>query len=163
MLPLIIGGVQAALGLGQLAFGAKRPKRPTYTMPSEIKQLENRAYGRSPGYNQAAEKIDASAANSAEAAKETGNPLAAVSGILSVKNRAIEDLAATDSASRENRITAALQAVADYKDKEFQLNKFAPYSDQYNAQRELTGAGIQNTFGGLGSIATTLLSEKYLN
>ncbi len=139
----------------------KNLKRPTYKTPSEVTQaltLSKREFSdpRFAGQAQLEAQVQQNASQALETAQRRGSGMQNVAGIVAANNQAAQDIGA--EAARQQRgdlqdYQNMLQLMAGYKDKEFQMNKFAPYSDKYNEAREMKGAGQQNTFQALDALS----------
>lgn len=160
-LPAAIGGAQLIGGLAARFAGGKRPKR-------EIPEAAGEALGvarlqaaspYAPGYGQAREGIEVAAANALAAAQASGNPAAAIQGIMGQQQAANRDLTAQSlqyQAGAQERLQTALRMMAEEEDRQFQINKFAPYADRIRLAEDLIGAGATN----LSSSANMLFAAK---
>ena len=50
-------------------------------------------------------------------------------------------------------LTDMLGVRAKYKEQQWQMNEFAPYSDKYQEFRQMVGGGEQNIFGALNNLS----------
>ena len=101
--------------------------------------------------------IGLSGANTVMAGRDSGNLAGIIPAIVSAQSQGYNRLAEQQDAVKEQQRQAlmnTLQLRAQYKDTEFQINKFAPYAQAYNEGREMIGAGAQNLYGGLNNLAT---------
>ncbi len=148
-----IGG---AIGLGQSAYGifqkhkanqlAAANKRPTYEIPSEIQQNLNQAQSMaleglpSEQKQQYINNLQRSQNFGLGAASDRKGGLAGLGGLVQQGNDASMNLLSADSQ-------------AQYKDKAFGYNQADKYQENAAAARGMAGAGLQNTWGGLGTVA----------
>lgn len=148
LIPAAIGAAQLIGGLiGR--FSAKRPKREIPGSAREalaVAKLQA-ASPYAPGYGQAREGVDIAAANALAAAQGAGNPAAAIQGILGQTQAANRGLVAQNlqyQAGAQERLQGALGMMAEEEDRQFQINKFAPYADKIRLTEDLVGAGATN-------------------
>lgn len=161
----LIGAIyQAGVGIGQ-QMDAKAMEaanvRPEYKTPEPLKQataISKAAFAdpRFAGQAQLEAQVGQNLSQGLEAAQSRGNGMAQVASIVAAGNQANQNIAA--EGARQQRQDQAdyqnmLKIMAASKDQEWQLNKFAPYSDKYNEAREMKGAGQQNLFAAMDSIA----------
>lgn len=173
-LAAIPGIVQAGAGLAQLIKGSRGQKnlqRPEYEMPAEAKNAYAMAAANyadranAGGANYQRQAIDMAAMNALGAATQRGGGLASVSSILANSNNAMQQANVGADNAMQQRLMALMaqsQNVADYRDKEFQMNKYAPYVQKYNENREMLGAGMQNMFGGLNNLSSLQMMSKMM-
>lgn len=147
--------IPAAVGAAQLIggvigrFAGKRPKREIPQSAREalaISKLQA-ASPYAPGYGQAREGIEVATANALAAAQASGNPAAAVQGIVGQQQAASRELTAQNlqyQAGAQQRLQGALGAMAEEEDRQFQINEFAPYADRARLSEDLIGAGVTN-------------------
>lgn len=136
--------------------------RPEYKMPEEINSMLTLAQAQyQDPYSQQnldfQRQIGAGAANAVMAGRDSGNLAGILPAIVGQQNQGFNQTAVMQEATKERQranLTDMLGIRAKYKDMEFQMNKFAPYQDQYNAGRERIGAGQQNLFGGLNGLSS---------
>lgn len=161
----ILGGIESAYGLYQSIQGnkmASQNQRPTYEIPQEISQNLSQAQ------QMALEGLPAEQKeqyiNNIQRSQNFGlNQLnsrkAGLSGLGSVVQAgddSYNNLLSEDSAARMNNQRGLMNArstMAGYKDKAFQLNQLDPYNTKAAAARAMQGAGLQNIYGGLSTIA----------
>lgn len=147
-IPAAIGGAQLIGGLIS-RFAAKRPKREipeSARRALAISQLQA-ASPYAPGYGQAREGVDVSAANALAAAQASGNAAAAIQGVVGQRQAANRDLVAQNlqyQAGAQQRLQGALGMMAEEEDRQFQINEFAPYADRIRLSEDLVGAGATN-------------------
>jgi hypothetical protein len=156
-IPIIAGGAQALIG----GIGAALQKRPEYKIPDAVnQQLGYAAYNASsglPSYGNALNQIDANTANALSAARESGNPMAAISAIQANQNAGTNDLNVNDAnyrASQQQQLQQALAQKAQYDDQAWQINEYAPYADKRKLFENMFGAGVKNMMGGLDNMAS---------
>lgn len=136
-------------------------ERPTYQMPEETLRaaaLSRQAFAdpTTPGQQLGLQQAGLSASNAMQAALQGGGGLAAISAIQAGQDLSSQQIAAQTDAfklQQQANYQAQLAQVAQGRDLEFQMNKFAPYSEAYNEGREMIGAGTTNLMGALGGIA----------
>lgn len=136
--------------------------RPEYKMPEEINSMLTLAQAQyQDPYSQQnldyQRQIGAGAANAVMAGRDSGNLAGILPAIVGQQNQGFNQAAVMQEATKERQranLTDMLATRAKYKDLEFQMNKFAPYQDQYNEGRERIGAGQQNLFGGLNGLSS---------
>jgi hypothetical protein len=161
VLPSVFQGIT---GLGQRQRGQRmldKLERPTYEMPEETLRsaaLSRQAFAdpTTPGQQLGLQQAGLSASNAMQAALQGGGGLAAVSAIQAQQDLSTGQIAAQTDAFKLQQLAnyqANLGQVAQGRDLEFQMNKFAPYSQSYNEGREMVGAGTTNLMGALGGIA----------
>jgi hypothetical protein len=89
--------------------------------------------------------------------------LGMVSAIQQQQEDSYMNLLSADVQQRMQNIRAAQeqrQIMANYKDKEFQINKMDPYVQDYNEAQAQIGAGMQNIMGGIQSGAQSMMLSK---
>jgi hypothetical protein len=145
--------------------GLANLERPEYEIPNEVYQYLGQTQADTrrnmPGYETARQGIDQSQANASGLAVQSGNPLLGIGGIQGQTNKANRNLAVENASYIDNKKDArnrALLLAANYKEREQQMNEFAPYRDKYNEFREQLGAGQQNINSGLGDMSSALIS-----
>lgn len=145
--------------------------RPEYKMPDEINSMLTLAQAQyQDPYSQQnldlQRQIGAGAANAVMAGRDSGNLAGILPAIVGQQNAGLNQAAVMQEATKERQranLTDMLATRAKYKDLEFQVNKMAPYQDQYNEGRERLGAGQQNMFSalnGFSSIGQLLFSRN---
>ncbi len=125
--------------------------RPMYQIPGELKANRDMAYreanyGEVPGSSQARDRNDIAAANSLAAAAGAGNVMAAVPGVQAAKAAADLNVANANASYRKENLGmlyAANNQLANAKDTQFQLNKFAPWADKFQMNNNLIELGHQ--------------------
>jgi hypothetical protein len=93
------------------------------------------------------------------------SPSAQLLGMAAVNantNRAVADLGMQAAGFRQQNMDnarvgmmSAREALARYRDREFELNKLNPFMDEMYAKGALRGSSMQNVYGGLTSLANT--------
>jgi hypothetical protein len=148
-IPMILGGLQAAGGIGSLLTN----KRPEYEIPDEVLEAEMlakvRAMGVMPGKTESQANIDLQAANalsSAQSVGRSGEQLQAILGQTATANRGLAQDEANFRLQADAAYQAALMQTSQFKDQAFQMNEFAPFSDRQRLGEDLVGAGVQNIF-----------------
>jgi len=156
--------MQGITGLAQMIGGKKQLnnlERPEYEIPNEVKQAlaisrANYADPTMPGQQTMYDRNSLAAANAARAAIEGGGGLSSLAGISAAESTGAQNIGiagANFQNQQELQYQQQLGNMANYKDQEWQVNKFAPYSEAYNEGRERIGAGQQNFMSALGGIA----------
>lgn len=164
-LALIPALFQAGVGIKQMIDGKndlENLNRPEYKTPKELLTAvglskSEFANPRFAGQNQAEATVQQNLSQALESARQRGSGMQAVGSIVAAGNQAAQDIgaeAARQQTSDLRNYQQMLQILGQSRDTEFQMNKFAPYSDKYNEGREQIGAGQQNTFQALDSLAT---------
>jgi DNA-binding CsgD family transcriptional regulator len=141
--------------------GLEGLERPEYQTPEEISRLLNISQNRyadkfMPGQGGYMDRIEQQAANAFTQSSEAGNPFALIANIQGQAGQQLEQVntqAMNMQLQNEKEYQKALQIMAGQKDQEWQLNKFAPYSDKYNEYRDMFGAAKKNIYGGLDSLS----------
>jgi hypothetical protein len=164
-LPAVFAGISA---ITQMAQGKKKLKaleaaggRPEYETPEEVKQAlaisqANYADPTMPGQQTMYDRNSLAAANAARAAIEGGGGISSLAGIAAAESQGAQNIGiagANFQNQQELQYQNQLGNMANYQDQAFQINEFAPYTEAYNEGREQIGAGQQNLYGALGSIA----------
>jgi hypothetical protein len=146
----------AGAGLGQVMYAQylkNRNKRPTYSIPDEIKQnltqaqmeaLEGLPEAQKQEFVKNIERTQASSLS------QLGSRKAGLAGVANLNLQsqdAYEKMLAMDAQARRENLKALKvdrQVMADYKDQAFQLNKLNPYYEKVSESEALMGAGLQN-------------------
>lgn len=179
MIPLMaagaaLGGFNTLYKLGSgivqsIKGGRIKPQRPTYQIPSEITANQKMAQdlantSRLPGQSIAEGNIRASSANALSNVKNTSSNvndvLAAASNINANQNSAMNNLAMEGAGfqmANKDRLSAANQAMAQYKDQAFNYNQNEPYLMQQQRKNALIQSGAQNISGALGDTSNAFL------
>lgn len=171
---LIPAAIQGLVGVRQLLGGNDQLnslERPVYEIPGEARQTTGLARAeyadpRFAGQANLERQTNLNTANALETARARGGGQYQVGAIQSQANQASQQIAAEQARQQRqdrDQYMNALRIMSQYRDQEFQLNKMAPYMDQYNEARERIGAGQQNIFGAFdtaATIATRLLSAS---
>ena len=80
--------------------------------------------------------------------------LAGLAGVQQQATDAYRNMLSMDSQARmnaEQRLQSVRGTMADYKDKQFNLNEMQPYQNTMQAAEAMKGAGLQNIMGGVQS------------
>lgn len=155
---------QAGVGIAQQMKSkdlADRTQRPEYKTPDELiaavgLSKSQFADPRFAGQAQLEAQVGQNLSQALEVAQSRGSGMQQVAAIAAAGNQASQDIAAEQAKQQRSDLMDyqnMLKILAQSRDTEFQLNKFAPYSDQYNEAREMKGAGQQNLFSALDSLA----------
>ena len=167
-IPSIMKAIDGGDQVAQAEKGLSTLSRPEYETPKEIGiagQLSKAAFADPTMVGQSAlqDRIDQQMSNSIGASVEAGNPLANLVALQAQSQRATQDLGIAASQQNEKDRAAyqnMLQVISQYKDREFQMNEFAPYLDKYREYRDVLGAGKKNVHGAsddLSSIGVNML------
>ena len=136
-------------------------ERPEYRRPADVDAmlaLAKSEYGdqRFAGQTQYENRAAQNQANALQAASDFGNPMHLLANVLAQGNQAGQQIATMQEQTQRQDLAglnAQAQNVAQYKDTEWQMNKFAPYSEKYNEGREMVGAGQYNQATGLQGLS----------
>jgi len=142
----------------------KGTTRPTYETPLSAKKAlgisEQQATQGLVGRSILEDRLRSSTAGAVRATEEVATSpasrLAAITATYGKEMEGMEDIAMADTQARleaANRLSRAYGAMADYEDKEFAVNKQAPFEDTMAAASALTGAGMQNVQGSLEGLS----------
>lgn len=178
MIPALVAAIpsliQAGAGIAQMISGRKQLKnnvRPEYATPDEAKRnlaLTRQQYAdpRFPGQQLAINQNQMAAANAAQAAIEGGAGVSGLSGIAAAQAAGGQNIAAQAAQYHQAALGTLMSqqdTMAQYRDTEWQMNKFSPYSQRYNEGREKIGAGLENLYGGAQSLASIGLGALNTN
>lgn len=170
-IPAIAKGIY---GLSQMSKGnntLRNLERPQYEIPTAANEalgLSRQAYAdpRMPGENVMYDRAALGASNALDGAAQMGGGIGSVAAILAQQNAQNQNIgiasANYQNAARQDYANA-LGQYANLQDQQWQMNKFAPYADQYAEARQQVGAGAQNAFAGLdaiGGLAAGYLGAK---
>lgn len=156
---MITGGIQTRRGRRDLE--QAYADRPTYTIPSEVREQENIARMRAsnpflPGQQLMEQQIDQQGARTAQNIQEMGN----VSDLYAVQmqqNQARNQLSmqsAQQALQNELRLLQQLSTSADYQDKAFDVNEFMPFQERRMDALARIGAGTTNLAQSLNTLST---------
>lgn len=165
---------QAALGAGQALAGIfTRPKRPTYNIPGaaqEATALARReaAATTRPGNDQALADIRRSTTNTVGRAKSVSKSASQILNASAQANAVEQGAIQRNNAmntqyglnARQN-LFGALNTMAGYQDKAFQMNKFQPYMQKAETKAALISSGLQNLYGAGNTYAEKAMFDKY--
>lgn len=165
-----IAGVQ--YGVGKYNQKKSEKNRPDYQIPDEIGQNLNQAQQRSIQGLPAAQQqqyLNNLQQNSAYALQQTSNRKGGLSGIAAINQQNIQGnqglLAMNAQARSQNldKLSAARQNMADYKQQEFQINKLNPYYEKIASNQALNGALFQNLNNSVGMGALIGMQKRGTN
>jgi hypothetical protein len=188
-LPLALGigaGVQAIGSLAQGLFGSTQYKRgkkmlaglerPTYEIPSEIKQNLTQAQlqaleGLPAEQKQSfVENIQRAMTSGQQALTERGLGVAGASGLVQQQIDAYKGLMGQDVAARQanlENLASARGTMASFKERAFDINQMQPFLQQQEQAQQMMGAGQQNIggaiSGGLGNIGSMFSNYMMYN
>ena len=169
--------VATKLGLGafQLAKAGKiKTERPYKEIPIEIYDYLNKAKEmagktRLPAQDLMQQDLRQTTMDALSKAQEigggSGNVLGALSGLYGNETRGINQLniaAAQQNRQSQQDLYRAMQTMAGYKDKQWQINELDPYMRDMATKSALLGSGVQNIAGGVSGGMNNLLAMKQL-
>jgi hypothetical protein len=142
----------------------KSTTRPTYETPMSAKKMQGIAEQQATqglvGRSILEDRLRSSTAGAVRATEEVATSpasrLAAITATYGQEMEGMEDIAMADTKARldaANRLARAYGTMADYEDREFDINKQRPFEDTMAAASALTGAGMQNVQGALEGIS----------
>lgn len=154
--------IQAGLGIGQMIGGAfmKNPKLPEYDIPTDIKSNLNDAYmNRNQGLSdpvksyltQESQRAGASAI-AANTSRRGG--LGLIASVAQQQADSANRIGQMDEQRRienMNRLFAARDTMAKYKDKAFDI-KYQNIQEKRMRRQQMLGAGMQNVAGAMGTM-----------
>ncbi len=169
----MVGGIiQGVAGLGQMVMGAidnkkankalRNLNRPEYEIPDEV--IENVTTSERlalQGLNEEQKILYLENQQQAQQGalnqmKTLGGGARGLSDILRSQNDSNKNLLAMDASARMQNIQAMIQQkskYADALDNKWSINQYQPYMQERNMYEAMAGAGKQNIFGGLSTIA----------
>lgn len=165
-------------GLGLLQTGAglltKKPKRPTYTIPTAVTQAAQATQQQAnvtqrPGASAAQAVINTNTANTVDAIQNVGgsasNVMQGLMNAQSQENRAMLNETARNEAFRyqgfQDKIRS-LQMLGEYQSKKWQWDQGDRYIEKRDRRDSLINAGITNTIGGAEDIASMELVKRMI-
>jgi len=142
----------------------KEAVRPVYETPRSAKKMQGIAEQQATqglvGRSILEDRLRSSTAGAVRATEEVATSpasrLAAITATYGKEMEGMEDIAMADTQARldaANRLARVYGTMANYEDKEFAINKQAPFDDTMAAASALTGAGMQNVQGALEGIS----------
>lgn len=157
-----------------------KKKRPQYVIPNEINQNVGLAQG---AYNAASmyglpgqgriqnNLLQSQAAGMQGIAQSQQSPAAQLLGYSSLNqntNNALANVGVQAANFRQSNmmntmqgLMSAKQALAAYRDKEFEMNQLRPFQDAMAASGALRAGSMQNVYGAIGGLANT--AANYIN
>lgn len=184
--PLTIASMatQAAAGIGQIITGigqksqankiARSNVRPTYIIPKSVTDnqaiTESRA---SQGLSDQSKSLytqesDRGATAGIDAILSGGGSVNNIADLYGARNTGISHMALIDDSMRSANMKALVDqnnTMADFKDKEWQVNMWGPYADKAQAAAALSKQGSDNTWKGINTLgavpANAALNNKY--
>jgi hypothetical protein len=161
----ITGIIQSIGGRNQL----KNLERPQYEIPNEQKQAlaiarQQYADPYMAGENRMLDQNAMAAQNALTATAQGGAPLSAIAAVQARQSQGAANIGVASAQAQERDAAgyqAALGQMAQYRDQEWQMNKYAPYMQKYNEGRERIGAGQQNMFSALNALGNIGMAEAY--
>ena len=163
---LALQGVKSLAGIGQFIAGkAKQNKIEDikYTRPEEAVQAENLARSMArEGMTAEAEQMgrEGIGTSMATALKYGGGNN--VADIARQASKGYMQMAAEDEQIRranQRNLQGQLMQSAQYSDREWEENVLRPYEEQTAEAQALTGAGLQNIFGGVDAMGSMMQTK----
>lgn len=170
---LISSAVQAGSGLLQGITGlfqkgkakrmARENPRPTYRMPGSVMDNQRLSQSRAgQGLSDAALQVydqsnDRALTTSTEAILKGGGSVNNISELYAANISGRQKMALLDDEMRARNIQNLIQQnnqLADYKDKEWQINVFAPFADKAQAAATLAKQGSDNFWKGINTVGS---------
>lgn len=169
-IPYIVQGITSLFQMNDGEDKA-RTERPDYQIPEEQKiataiAKANYADQTMPGESRMYDQNNLAATNALKAITEGGGSLSNISSIQAQQSKNAGDIAtqAQEYQRKDEMIYQdMLKQMAEYKDQQWQINKFAPYAQAYQEGRQEVGAGLENLYGSLNGIANIVMSNQYIN
>ena len=163
----IIGGVQAAKGRKQL--NRLLAQRPQYTIPEAYTKAlgiyQNLAASEMPGqqyYEQRIGQTTARAMTAAERGAISSNVYqGAVESAQDKELQALQDLArmgAEYKVGAMQNLAGAQQMYGQQQEKQWEINQMQPWDIRANMAGEQRNVGMQNLYGGISDIASTVMN-----
>jgi hypothetical protein len=181
---LISGVIQAGAGIVQGVTGAiqnakankimRNTQRPTYNIPSEIRANQNIAESRAGQGMSDAARTAQEQANERNLTAATGSILKGGGSVNNIgllygnSTDATQRMAMIDDEMRAKNIENLIEQnrqMADYKDKKWQVDVWAPYADKMQAAAALKKQGSDNMWKGINTVGSAasnyLMGEEY--
>jgi hypothetical protein len=151
-----------------------QPKRPTYEIPDEIKNMlalrQMNLQGRMAGASQAQTNIMQGQGQTIGAYQGTmRNPNAILAGVSASQgqaNRGFTNLAAMEAQDYQRRLAGlegAQRTMGQYRDQEFQINEMQPFQDAARTKAALIGSGLRNVSGAAQGVAGAYGEARYMD
>ena len=164
LIPSIAQGITGSRQKKEAERLRKGTTRPTYETPLSAKKAlgisEQQATQGLVGRSILEDRLRSSTAGAVRATEEVATSpasrLAAITATYGKEMEGMEDIAMADTQARleaANRLSRAYGAMADYEDREFDINEQRPFEDTMAAASALTGAGMQNVQGSLEGLS----------
>jgi len=135
--------------------------RPEYDIPKEVMENQNMARNMAmqglpaAQYNRGQANIDRNTAFGLRQSSSRRGGLVGLAGMEQAANDAYNNLDVADANARRQNQQGLMQQnqnVAQYRDKQFQLNELEPWQIDMQAASAMQGAGIQNLFHTANSV-----------
>jgi hypothetical protein len=161
----IVQGVTGAIQKGQAKRMMRHNPRPTYKMPTEVRDntaiaTSRAGQGLSDGSRQVYEQDnDRALTASLEAITKNGGSVNNIGAIYSGNQNGRLRLALLDDEMRARNIQGLIaqnNEMAAYKDKEWEVNVFAPYADKAQAAATLAKQGSDNIWKGVNTVGSAV-------
>jgi len=165
----LVSGAQALFGIKEYRKGKERMaalERPEYEIPEEVAANLEAAKGATPGgipdpaMQGYIRNIRGLGAGTMENLEDRGLGLAGASGIFREQATAYRSLLGLDAQARDrqkeviaNNLAQARLTSAGFKERQFDINMFQPYMQDYMSAQSMMGSGMQNIGLGIGGIS----------
>jgi hypothetical protein len=164
IIPSIAQGITGAQQKREAKRLRESTTRPVYETPMSAKKALNIAEQQATqglvGKSIREDRLRSSTAGAVRATEEVATSpasrLAAITATYGQEMEGLEDIAIADTQARleaANRLSRAFGTMADYEDREFDINKQRPFEDTMAAASALEGAGMQNKQGALEGLS----------
>jgi hypothetical protein len=175
LLSMLPSALKSGIGLLQTGAGllTKRPKRPTYEIPSAIREATQAAKSQAnvtqrPGATQAQARIDQNLSNTVDTVKNVGGSASNVmQGLMNAQaganNAGMQEQSKNEMfryQSFQDKVNA-LMTMGQYEDKAFEFNEADKYREKRDRRDALIGAGISNFVGGADDAGAMSIMKKY--
>lgn len=169
LLQMAPGGIESLKGLGQIGLGAyqaftnKRPEEVKYEIPNEIKQILAMAKARSSNpfpegdriRSEMGAQLGGAVQQTNQMAGGSGSSLGAIADIYGKQLSTMNQLALKEFEAKkqaEDNLSGALGTMADYGDKQWDVNVRQPYVQKLQEYFSKRSSATSNIFGGLNSM-----------
>jgi hypothetical protein len=173
-IPAVAQGITGAFQMRQSRKMLKDLKRPEMEIPdSAVAALSKaKSIGSSfdmPGQDQAEQLLDQQVAGAASNIQETASSpaeaLAALSNVYANRMTSQTELAGQAAQSymqRQQNVQAELNRMADWEQKQFEVNEMQPFMDTSAAASALGAGGMQNMYEGIKGVSGAI-GGAYMN
>jgi hypothetical protein len=164
IIPSIAQGITGAQQKKEAKRLRESTTRPVYETPMSAKKALNIAEQQATqglvGRSILEDRLRSSTAGAVRATEEVATSpasrLAAITATYGKEMEGMEDIAMADTQARleaANRLSRAFGTMANYEDREFDINEQRPFDDAMAAASALEGAGMQNKQGALEGLS----------